>query len=216
MTKTSQSKVDRALRRAMLQMAPKAHYYFRHRGPSRTGIGQCSIHLLSILFLSIFCLTAAAQTVERISQREVARRKAALSHGEEALARGKLAMKEKNFTLAHEEFRTAVNALPDAVVSGKAHDEAVDGFCESGIKLAQQKIAEGKYEEAESILREILTERYKPNCRPAAELLAHLQQPGYFNRTMGPKFIAKVEEVKSLLSDADGYYASGRYDMALK
>src|SRR5947208_16680580 len=33
---------------------------------------------------------------------------------------------------------------------------------------------------------------------------------------MGPKFIAKVEEVKRLLSDADGYYASGRYDLAFK
>jgi general secretion pathway protein D len=210
MTKTPQHKVDRALRRAMLQMAPKAHYYFRHRAR------DCSIHLLSILFLSIFCLTAAAQTVERISKREVARRKAALPRGEEALARGKAAMQEKNFTLAHEEFRTAVNLLPDAVVSGKAHDEAVDGFCESGIKLAQQKIAEGKYEEAEAVLREILGARYNPNCRQATELLVNLQKPGYFNRTMGPKFIAKVEEVKSLLTDADGYYASGRYDLAFK
>ncbi len=33
---------------------------------------------------------------------------------------------------------------------------------------------------------------------------------------MGPKFIAKVEDVKKLLSDADGYYDSGRYDLAFK
>ena len=33
---------------------------------------------------------------------------------------------------------------------------------------------------------------------------------------MGPKFIAKVEEVKRLLTEADGYYASGRYDLAFK
>src|SRR5205807_4954707 len=44
----------------------------------------------------------------------------------------------------------------------------------------------------------------------------HLQQPGFFNRTVGPKFIAKVEDVKSLLSDADSYYNSGRYDLAYK
>src|SRR5207244_755270 len=53
-------------------------------------------------------------------------------------------------------------------------------------------------------------------CRPAAQLLAHLQQPGYFNKTMGSKFIAKVEEVKALLTEADGYYNSGRYDLAHK
>jgi len=167
--------------------------------------------------LSIFvCLTAAAQNVERIAKREVERRQAALPRGAEALARAQAAMQAKNFAVAHDEFRTALNSLPDAVTSGRAHDEAVSGFCESGVKVAEAQIAEGKFAEAEATVREILDERYDPNCRPAAELLAHLQQPAYFNKTMGPKFIAKVEEVKKLLADADGYYNSGRYDLAFK
>ena len=62
----------------------------------------------------------------------------------------------------------------------------------------------------------MLGDRYDPNFRPAAELLAHLQEPGYFNRTLGPKFLSKVEEVRKLLSDAEGYYNSGRYDLAFK
>src|SRR5437762_13904648 len=33
---------------------------------------------------------------------------------------------------------------------------------------------------------------------------------------MVPKFIEKVVEVKKLLADADGYYNSGRYDLAFK
>jgi general secretion pathway protein D len=36
------------------------------------------------------------------------------------------------------------------------------------------------------------------------------------NRTMGPKFVARVEEVKRLLTEADDYYNSGRYDLAFK
>src|ERR1044071_19477 len=35
-------------------------------------------------------------------------------------------------------------------------------------------------------------------------------------RTRGPKFLAKVEEVRKLLADAEGYYSSGRYDLAFK
>ena len=174
--------------------------------------------LPSLISISQMALAAAsaAQSVDQVAQREVERRQSALPRGEEALARGKRAMQEKNFTLAHEEFRTAVSLLPDAVTSGKLHDDAVEGFCASGVKLAEQKIAEGKFVEAESILREVLDERYDPNCHPAAELLAQLQKPGHFNRTMGPKFIAKVEEVKGLLADADGYYNTGRYDLAHK
>lgn len=157
-----------------------------------------------------------AQNVDSVAQREASRRQAALPQGEEALGRGQAAMAGKNYSVAHEEFRLAVNYLPDAVVSGRAHDEAVSGFCASGIKLAEQKIAEGKYAEAEGICRELLSDRYDPNCRPAAEMLAQLQQPGRFDRTRGPKFLSKVEEVKKLLSDADGYYNSARYDLAFK
>src|SRR5438477_5903186 len=165
---------------------------------------------------SLVCLSSFGQNFQGVADREIQRRQTAIPQGEAALVRGKAAMQAKNFTLAHEEFRTAVTYLPDAVVSGKAHDKAVEGFCESGVALAEQRIAEGKYAEAEAILGEILSDRYDPNCRPAAQLLAHLHQPGYFNKTMGPKFIAKIEEVKALLTEADGYYNSGRYDLAFK
>jgi hypothetical protein len=157
-----------------------------------------------------------AENMNTVAEREAARRQAALPRGQEALARGKAAMAEGNYTVAHQEFRLALNFLPDAVVSEKAHDEAVAGFCASGLKVAEQKIAEGKYGEAEAICREILSNRYDPNCRAASEMLARLQTPGSVNRTMGPKFLSKVEEVKRLLSDAEGYYDSGRFDLAFK
>src|SRR6266481_9091615 len=69
--------------------------------------------------LSFLCATSVAQTSDNVAEREVQRRQAAIPQGEAALARGKSAMKAKNYTLAHEEFRTALGYLPDAVVSGK-------------------------------------------------------------------------------------------------
>src|SRR5205823_4835575 len=164
----------------------------------------------------VFCAASFAQSSETVAEREVQRRQSAIPQGEAALARGKAAMKAKNYTVAHEEFRTAVSYLPDAVVSGKAHDQAVEGFWKSGVTLAEARIAQTDYAGAEAILREVLSDRYDPNCRPAAELLAHLHQPGYFNKTITSAFIGKVEEVKQLLTEADGYYNSGRYDLAHK
>jgi type II secretory pathway component GspD/PulD (secretin)/tetratricopeptide (TPR) repeat protein len=177
-----------------------------------------SLLLPSLIGLSqtLICLSSGAQTPEDISQREVHRRQTALPQGEAALARGDAAMRAKNFALAYEEFKTSVTYLPDSVVSGKAHDKAVKGFCESGVALAEQRIAENRFAEAEAILSEILSDRYDPNCRPAYELLQRLHQPGYFNRTVGPKFLSKVAEVKALLTEADGYYLSARYDLAFK
>jgi general secretion pathway protein D len=160
--------------------------------------------------------TAFGQNTSAVAEREAARRQAALPKGEEALGRAKAAMTTGNYAVAHDEFRVALTFLPDAMVSERSHDDAVSGFCASGLKLAERKIAEGKYAEAEALCREILSNRYDPNCRPAAEMLARLQDPGSVNRTIGPKFLSKVEEVKKLLADAEGYYMSGRYDLAFK
>jgi tetratricopeptide (TPR) repeat protein len=124
-------------------------------------------------WLSLFCATSSAQTADTVAEREVQRRQSAIPQGEAALARGKAAMKAKNFTVAHEEFRTALVYLPDAVVSGKAYDDAVEGFCKSGVILAAARIAQADYAGAEAILNEILSDRYDPNCRPARELLTH-------------------------------------------
>jgi general secretion pathway protein D len=175
------------------------------------------VHLLIIAaWLLLVCASSFAQTADNVAEREVHRRQAGITQGEAALARGQAAMKAKNYAAAHEEFRTAVRYLPDAVVSGKAHDEAVEGFCKSGVVLAEARIAEGRYADAEAILSEILSDRYDPKCRAAQELYSHLRQPGYFNKTMSPTFIEKVEQVKQLLTEADGFYNSGRYDLAMK
>src|ERR1700736_3059987 len=127
---------------------------------------------LCVAFLSVglklaFTSGLVAQSVDRISKREIERRQAALPRGTEALARGQAATQSGNYGLAHDEFRVALHLLPDAVTSAKVHDEALSGFCESGVKVAEQDAAEGKFTEAESVVRELLEERYDPNCRPA-------------------------------------------------
>src|SRR5213596_1145032 len=188
----------------------------RNRRFTETPYNPALAAILMAGSLSIFCVSSFAQSSETVAEREVQRRQSAIPQGEAALARGRAAMQAKNYTVAHEEFRTAVSYLPDAVVSGKAHDQAVEGFCKSGVTLAEARIAQTDYAGAEAILREVLSDRYDPNCRPAAELLAHLHQPGYFNKTITSAFIGKVEEVKQLLTEADGYYQSGRYDLAFK
>ncbi|HEX3227421.1 MAG TPA: tetratricopeptide repeat protein, partial [Pyrinomonadaceae bacterium] len=164
----------------------------------------------------ILCLPALgqAQNVKTIADREVARRQARIPHGEEIVARAQSELSARQYQVAHDDFRTALHYLPGA--SGASYSAALEGFCESGVKLAEQRAAEGKYEEAEQILNEILTDAYNPNCREARTMLTHLHDPGYINKTMGPKFLAKVEEVKRLLTEAEGFYQSGRYDLAMK
>src|ERR1051325_3449519 len=149
-----------------------------------------------------------------LAAQRMARQQDPISEGKQALERGKLALATGNLPPAYEDFQIALRLLPKR--SGQPHKEAAAGFCSSGINLAGARIAEGRFGEAEAICREILKNKETRHFRPASELLARLQQPGYFNRTIGPNFFSKVEEVRKLLTRAEGYYSSGRYDLAFK
>jgi type II secretory pathway component GspD/PulD (secretin) len=199
-------------------IAPSRHRA-SHPPSRRSGAAgsEAAVAVVAVLSAALFGLTTAAlaQTPDSVAEREVQRRQAAIPEGEAALARGKSALKARNYTVAYQEFKTAIGYLPDAVVSGKAHDEAAEGVCKSGTVLAEARIAEGDYPGAEAILSEI-SNHYDPNCRKAQEVYAHLRTPGYFNKTVDAGFINKVEEVKHLLADADGFYQSGQYDKAMK
>jgi general secretion pathway protein D len=198
--------------------------------------------------LFFFCAMSFAQTPDNVAEREVQRRQSAMPQGEAALKRGKTAMKARNYTLANQEFKTAAGSLPDSVMSGKAHDEAVDGVCKSGVSLAQTRITQGDYAGAEAILSEVLSSQYNPKYASAQQLYAQLRQPGYFNQSVSHTesvshtvtdkadyketrqvvgetdcsgyralpFAQRVEQVKEWLADAESFYQSGRYDLAMK
>ncbi len=95
-------------------------------------------------------------------------------------------------------------------------ESALDGFCRAAVKLAEQRISEGRYQDATTTVTVVLEERYAPNYGPALALERKLRDPTRFNRALTPGFIANIEEVKQLLLEADGFYASGRFDLAFK
>ncbi|MEI9894882.1 MAG: hypothetical protein WDN28_13605 [Chthoniobacter sp.] len=70
--------------------------------------------------------------------------------------------------------------------------------------------------DAENTLRIVLDERYDPHCKRAIIILARLEQPDYYNKTIGPKFRASVEQVKQWFIEAQGFYDTGRFQLAKK
>jgi general secretion pathway protein D len=62
----------------------------------------------------------------------------------------------------------------------------------------------------------VLQEQYDPNYGPALSLRARILDPtGFADRgTLTPQHVGRIEEVKKLLAEGEGYFASGRYDLA--
>jgi len=154
--------------------------------------------------------------VESTAEREKARRADYERQGHEAIAAGDAAMKDKDYEKATVFYKQACDTIPNAPYSQSLYDTALKDFCHASVKLAEQRITEGRYADAESTLHIVLDERYDPRCKDAIIILARLEQPDYYNKTIGPKFRANVEQVKQWFIEAQGLYDTGRYFLAKK
>jgi general secretion pathway protein D len=139
-------------------------------------------------------------SVPDIAEREIARREDNINRAKQAIAEGDKAMESKNYDVAVAEYKSACDLLPESPLVHDLRLRAVNSFSEASVRLAEQRIAEGRFADAEATAKLVLDPRYNPNYKPAIELLAHLEDPYYFNKTVGPKFYANVQEVKNFSS----------------
>ncbi|PTX96313.1 type II and III secretion system protein [Spartobacteria bacterium LR76] len=168
--------------------------------------------------LALSTATSLAQTgVQGVAEREIRRQEQLKNYAEEAIAKGQQAMKSQDYETAFAFFKSAVDVLPSGGQAvGTTRTTALDGFSQAAVKLAEQRISEGRFQDASSTVAVVLEDRYNPNYAPALALQAKLKDPTNYNKTLTPGFIANIEEVKQLLMEAQGFYDSGRFDLAQK
>ena len=160
--------------------------------------------------------SAAPHSVQGIAEREIARRTDQVARAQQAIADGDKAMEAKDYEVAVQQYKSAADVLTESQVTHKLRAAAVDRYCIASVKLAEQQIAEGNFAQAETTAKAVLASNYDPKCSGALAILAHLEEPGYYNKTITPKFHAKVEQVKAWFVDAQGFYDSGQFDKAMQ
>jgi len=160
--------------------------------------------------------TPSFSGVEAQAELEIAKRmQLAEDYAPQAMQRGSVALMERDYETAYAQYKAAVDALPDAPNVRELRNTAMDGFSKSVMGLAESRIEEGRWQDALQTVSVLLQPQYNPNYKPAQRLLARLESPDYFNKTVTPGFVAKVEEVKTLLNEGQGLYDSGRFDEAI-
>ncbi len=101
-------------------------------------------------------------------ERENARRQDYLNRGIAALKVADKAMDDRDYEKAFAQYKLACDLIPNAPNTSRLYVRALNGLCDSGVALAKQRIAEGRYADAENVLRTVLDERYDPRCTPGA------------------------------------------------
>ena len=122
---------------------------------------------------------------------------------------------DNDFESAFALSKSAVDSLPaGGVATAGLRSQAMEIFSKASLALARQRISEGRFEDAELVVKTATGKPYDSTYAPLLGLQKQLGNPDQFNRTMTPGFLTKVEQVKQLLSEAQGLYESGRFDAA--
>lgn len=171
-----------------------------------------SIVLFSAILLSI---EGRATDLVQLSEREEVRRQEHVQQGERLAVRAALAAKEKNLKLAYKDYLEALHLIPAGSATSSSRQAILADFSRTAIDYARRLIEEGNYAEAENVAKTVLSPEFNPTYKPAAQILSQLEK-GNFNTTLDPKFAASRDEVSKWLNQAEGFYATGRYDLAIK
>ena len=130
-------------------------------------------------------------------------------------AKANQALANNDFESAFALAKSAVDALPSGgAASAGLRSMAMEAFSKASLALAKQRISEGRYDDAELVVKTAVEKPYASTYPPLLSLQKELRNPNAFNRTMTPGFISKVAQAEQLLSEAQGLYNSGRFDAA--
>ncbi len=172
--------------------------------------------------LALACLTpqvslqAQQGNLESLANREIVRRQEDLVVADQLVKKADNAAAEKDYETAYVNYLDALDKIPAGGATDKLRAETLAKFSRIGLLYAEQLISNGKYSDAERVAKTILLPEYDPSSKPAVRLLANLEQSDYYNKTVTSQFAADREEVTKLLYEGEGFYQSGRFDLALK
>ena len=191
------------------------------RTPLSASIAQLVIGSMLLQPAAMWAQNLSGGSTEAAANRELARRIQRETLGNEETAKGRDALRKKDYEAAYAHYKNACEAIPaGAPAVAQQRKVAVDGFTIAGIHLAEQRVTEGYYASAVQSLQEVL--RHNPEDHAAGthvkgsvtRLLSRIEAPDYFNKQLTPQHRANVEEVKKAFIAAEGYKNLGRYDLA--
>ncbi|MEI8284122.1 MAG: Amuc_1098 family type IV pilus outer membrane protein [bacterium] len=203
-------------------------YLFGKQSPLHLFLRFCSVScrasraiILPSLSLFPFFNLIAQSDIASLSDKEIAKRQSGAKQSTELTIKAKRAwndasLDKKNLEIAYNDYIAALDSLPPSSATADQRKLVLDSFCNVAMEYANYLIDRGRFADAENVAKTILSAPYSPNYKPAAQLLSNLEQPGYYNRTITPGFAEKKDKISLILNQAEGYLATGRYDLALK
>jgi general secretion pathway protein D len=181
---------------------------------------QSTKRALVTCFAMVLCCSSAlvagpdGGSVSGIAQREMARRMQRVHDAEAAIAKGDALFAEGDYEGALNEYKTALDLLPDAPMTASLREVATARYCDAAVELARERAKNGRYDDARALLNDALARN--PDHVKAKKLLKELDDPDRYEPALTPEHVKNVQDVERNLEKAYSYYNLGDYDNAIK
>ena len=133
---------------------------------------------------------------------------------DEAALRGSQLMADGDYQGAIDQYRAALDLLPDAPMTEPRRRAYIKQFSRASVLLATQRAEEGRYPESIALVEEVLQPSVDPDSIDAKKLLERLNDPDYYSPALTPSHLERVRRVKLALKTAQGHIDLGDYDRA--
>src|SRR5690606_27999017 len=133
---------------------------------------------------------------------------------DEAALRGSQLMADGDYQGAIDQYRAALDLLPDAPMTEPRRRAYVRQFSRASVLLATQRAEEGRYPESIALVEEVLQPSVDPDNIDALRLLERLNDPDYYSPALTPAHLERARRVKLALKTAQGYLDLGDHDRA--
>ncbi len=153
-------------------------------------------------------------SVSSIAEREIARRFARMEDARQAMERGDKLYIEEDYEASLSEYKSALDALPNAPMTQDWRDLASAKYADCSVALARNRASNGRYAEAGELLAGALA--INPNHEGAKKFRIHMEDSDRFPPALTPEHVKNVADVKRLLTVANSYKELGDYANAIK
>jgi general secretion pathway protein D len=193
----------------------KPHVLMQKTQPSQTSRTATVLMALAATMPFSIPTTAVAQEYSGLAQREMIRRQQAVVEADTLFSEGREAYAKADYQTSVDKFRGALSILPEGPVLADRRASYTQHLSDASVALSQNFRKLGKYDEARTLLDNVLAPDVDPQNFAAKAELGYLDDPIRTNPALNYDHAKNVDEVRRLLYTAQGNFDLGKYDAAL-
>ncbi|CAN5771672.1 hypothetical protein BH11VER1_BH11VER1_10580 [soil metagenome] len=153
-------------------------------------------------------------SISGVAEREMNRRMARVQEAQASIEKGDKLFAEGSYEDALNEYKNALDLIPDAPLTQQLRDTAAAKYCDASVELARERGKNGRYADAKALLKDALTR--DPAHKKALVLSGQIDDPERYEPALTPQHVKNVEDVERKLQMSYSYYNLGDYDKAAK